>query len=128
MVEEPLNENIFTPRDPINSNRPQSIKPNPDQSVPQSHPTKLASQMALLNEVSNANRPGFHAKLQNRLAESVVYSTSSKSSGFFARKHDSEADGISINANGLSVSREAPSKIQPIRNIVSPKGFFPQSK
>lgn len=84
--------------------------------------------MALLNEVSNANRPGFHAKLQNRLAESVVYSTSSKSSGFFARKHDSEADGISINANGLSVSREAPSKIQPIRNIVSPKGFFPQSK
>ena len=110
MVEEPLNENIFTPRDTINSNRPQNIKPNPVQSVPQSHPTKLASQMALLNEVSNANKPGFHAKLQTRLAESVL-SSSSKHSSFFANRHDSEADGCNINATGLSVSKELPSKI-----------------
>lgn len=128
MIEEPLNEIIFTPRDTMNSNRPQNIKPNPVQSVPHSHPTKLASQMALLNEVSNANKPGFHAKLQTRLAESVLSSSSSKHSSFFARRHVSEVEAYGMSSNGLLASKDMPSKIQPIRNIVSPKGFFPQNK
>jgi len=65
MVEQPLNENIFTPRDPVASvrNLPHKMKPEMDQWVPVSHPTKLASQMKLLNEGSMVSRPGFHAKL-----------------------------------------------------------------
>ena len=64
----------------MNSYQPRVMQPNPDQSVPQSHPTKLASQMAHLNEVSMANKPGFHAKLQTRLAESILSGGSLRSS------------------------------------------------
>ena len=127
-IEEPLNETVFTPRDSVQSNRPAMIQPNPNQSIPR-HPTKLASQMRQLNAVSMASRPGLHSKLQTRISESLLPSdgdASTRRLGMMQSKH-TKSHRCSIDAAAINISREQPSKIQPIRNIMSPKGFFPSS-
>ena len=107
MIEEPLNEMVFTPRDTLYSMRPHALQPNPDTSVPRSHPTKLVNQMKHLNAVSQANKPGFHAKLQSRLAESVLSSSAASKKSSFANSGLS----CSIDASAFTLSKEKPSTI-----------------
>ena len=101
--------------------RPETIQPSKNQSVPR-HPTKLASQMQQLNAVSMASRPGVYAKLTQGEDSSSHVSYRKK---FFAEKNLDLAQQSSIDTAAINISRELPSQIQPIRNIISPKGFFP---